>query len=128
MPNIGRRIGARMSNVVHEAAVGSPEPVRQVPVAIAPQDIVDPVAVEVSGLDNMPLAGRSIRACHCNIVSELTGRSPKPFGQVAVVVAPKNVVDGVAIKVTSGDDMPLDRRCAGAGDADIINEAPGVRS
>ena len=106
---------AGAGEVVAEAAVEIAEPFGDDPGIAAPDQVAQPVAVEVAGADDVPVRagspGRSWRSYRgrCR-------RAAQPLRHHAGIAAPHDVAQPVAVVVAGADDVPVERdRLAGVG-------------
>jgi len=99
-----RRTQARCGEVPVEGAGCRSEPVRHGAVGVAPEDIVDVIAIEVADRRDLPVHWQAdVRAW---IRRETSRQRAEPLGDGAGAVTPQDVVAPVAVEVAGTDDLP----------------------
>lgn len=98
-------MGVEVGPIIRKSSVGLAEPIGDGAVISTPQEVAKPVAVEVAGADNMP--GRTgVDREIGPVVEETAVRLTEPVGDCAVVGAPHDVAQAIAVEVAGADDVP----------------------
>src|SRR5687767_998681 len=127
MPGVGYRSDSCHS-VILKAAAGGRELVGDRAIAVAPQDVVAAVAVEIAGTDDLPVVGYRNESYRSVILKAAAGRC-ELVDNSSIVIAPENVVAAVAVEIAGAHHMPVGRhrnepRCSVIGKASAGRREP----